>query len=386
MKFPDDVKKIIMRKFQRHHKDWLKLSVSKKNPNNLLVINLDIPTEQKALRQQESVRAWIESWKKCKSTSIIWAERNWRALGTQCVPEKLMLNQPSDAASWIEKTDDWQRAVERYKILIQHWPRLFDVLTKHYSFLADCGEKDFMRLIEMLKWLCANPASGLYPRQIPVTGIDSKWLESHKGLVSDLIAAIHEKNETYFYKACGLKSLPQLIRIRILDLQLRNQLGGLCDISIPLEEAANLNIKPANVFIVENLQTGLAFQDLRGSVVIMGLGYGVDVLGNFPWLTHARSLYWGDIDTHGFAILNRLRKYLPSLETILMDETTLLNHRSLWVKENKPHSSTDLSLLTDSEQKLFYSLKSNVWGQNIRLEQERICWDTAWDAVKAAVG
>ena len=33
------------------------------------------------------------------------------------------------------------------------------------------------------------------------------------------------------------------------------------------------------VFVVENLQTGLAFDDLPEAVVIMRLGYAVDVLG-----------------------------------------------------------------------------------------------------------
>jgi hypothetical protein len=37
----------------------------------------------------------------------------------------------------------------------------------------------------MLIWLCENPGSNLYPRQIPAAGIDSKWLESHKKIIYD---------------------------------------------------------------------------------------------------------------------------------------------------------------------------------------------------------
>jgi len=117
----------------------------------------------------------------------------------------------------------------------------------------------------------------------------------------------------------------------------------------------------------------------------MALGYGVEVLGNIPWLHHARCIYWGDIDTHGFAILNRARTYLPSLETVLMDKQTLLAHRDLWVQEKEQSASFDLSLLTNEEQELFLSLKNNVWGQQVRLEQERICWDTARKAIQAGM-
>ena len=67
-----------------------------------------------------------------------------------------------------------------------------------------------------------------------------------------------------------------------------------------------------------------------------------------------------------------------------MDEETLFAHRQLWVKEEKPSASIELPLLTGDEQKLYNSLKSNIWGQNIRLEQERISWDTAWKAIEHA--
>ena len=381
MKFPDDIRKILMQKFIKCRQGWLKTSMP------AIEINLDIPTEKEAIHLQNDVQTWIAAWRNRHGNgTLVWAERCWRILGTQSVPEKLILNKPEDAASWIGKTDEWSCAVTRYKTLTEKWPALTDILTRHYSFLAGCNETDYSYLVEMLTWINANPNSNLYPRQIPVSGICSKWPEHNKKIVGELAAIINGVNNTDFFKACGLKSPPQLIRIRILDQQLRNKTGGLCDISIPLEEAAGLVIKPATVFIVENLQTGLAFGDLPGSVVIMGLGYGVDVLEKLSWLHNARCFYWGDIDTHGFAILNRARKYLPALESIIMDETTLLNHRQLCVEEKKQHTSDELPLLTNNEQKTFDSLKNNVWGQNIRLEQERVCWEAAWSVIQTATG
>jgi hypothetical protein len=38
-------------------------------------------------------------------------------------------------------------------------------------------------------------------------------------------------------------------------------------------------------------------------------------------------------DTHGFAILDRSRRAVPHLRSVLMDEATLLSHRPLWVQE-----------------------------------------------------
>jgi len=385
LKLPDDIQNIIKRKYQSKHKEWLKATVLNNNSQVLwpLEINLDIPAEQDAFCQQDAVKTWISAWKSWRGKGdIIWTERHWRSLGVQTVPQRLILNEPADVVSWIGESEAWSRVVERYKTLIQRWPVLIDVLPKYYRVLADYDDANFHRITGMLSWILANPNSGLYPRQIPVAGVDSKWLESHKGLVCELVSAIQKTNERDFFKVCGLKPPPQLIHMRILDPEIRNRFGGLGDICAPWEDTANLDIKPAHVFIVENLQTGLAFEDLAGSVVIMALGYNLDVLGRIPWLHHARCVYWGDIDTHGFAILNRARTYLPYLESALMDKQTFFAHRDLWVQEKEQSASSELSLLTNEEQEIFLSLKNNVWGQQIRLEQERICLDAAWEAIK----
>ncbi|MDR0291078.1 MAG: DUF2220 family protein [Treponema sp.] len=350
-----------------------------------LEINLDIPTEQDALRQPDRVREWISVWKAWRgSGTLVWAERHWRSLGTQTVPEKLILESPDDVAKWIDELARWTRAVNRFKSLVQRWPILIDALPKHFNVLTDYDDSDFLNLSEMLSWLCANPRSNLYIRQVPVVGIDSKWLESRKGLVCELFATIQgdTSGERNFFKQCGFKPQPQLIRMRILDKDLRSQFNGLSDVSAPLEEITALDISPAITFIVENIQTALAFNDFKNAVVLMGLGYGVDVLGKIPWLRYTRCIYWGDIDTHGFAILNRARSYLPHLETVLMDEATHLSHRTLWVEEKEQHAAAELPLLTDVEQMLFQSLKNNVWGNHVRLEQERIRWDEAWNVLQ----
>ena len=78
------------------------------------------------------------------------------------------------------------------------------------------------------------------------------------------------------------------------------------------------------------------------SMVIMGLGYSVDVLQEVKLLHDIAIYYWGDIDTDGFAILNRLRKYFPQTQSILMDEPTLLVHENLWGKDEKSKGKKDL--------------------------------------------
>ena len=83
--------------------------------------------------------------------------------------------------------------------------------------------------------------------------------------------------------------------------------------------------------------------------------------------------YWGDIDTYGFHILDRLRALFPSVQSFLMDRQTLLEHRSLWVQESNPYRA-ELSRLVSSEQALYDDLRHNRLGDRVRLEQERISY------------
>ncbi len=151
-------------------------------------------------------------------------------------------------------------------------------------------------------------------------------------------------------------------------------LAGLSDLSVPIEQFAQLDLLLDRVFITENKTNGLAFPQIKNAIVIFGLGYGVQSLKQVHWLNDCRIYYWGDIDTHGFAILSQLRSYFPKVESLLMDQQTLIECRPLWGEEpeNKVHSSDSLAYLSEAELQLYKRLKSAYWQPRIRLEQERV--------------
>jgi hypothetical protein len=51
--------------------------------------------------------------------------------------------------------------------------------------------------------------------------------------------------------------------------------------------------------------------------------YAIDRLGSLPWLREKPLYYWGDIDTHGFAILSRLRRHWEHARSLLMDRVRI---------------------------------------------------------------
>ena len=108
-------------------------------------------------------------------------------------------------------------------------------------------------------------------------------------------------------------------------------------------------------------------------MVVFGLGYGLERLAEVDWLRRVAVHYWGDIDTHGFGILNRLRANLPEARSFLMDRATLQAHRALWGREPADRRYTgDTSRLKRDEYALFEDLLADRDGERVRLEQERI--------------
>jgi len=387
MKLPEDVRRLLSRRYQNQHREWLSAECGESAwPMD---IALGVPTEQAALAQIEGVRTWVRAWQGWQGVgTLVWCERRWKSLGVQRLPEKLVLQSPQEVAAWAGESARWERARLRHQMLTAHWPVLTGHLARHFNVLADYDDPDFQRLMQMLDWIVAHPHSNLYPRQLPIAGLDSKWLEGRKGLLTDLVAAIQEDgvSDLNFHQRCGLKAPPVLVRMRVLDSTLRARIGGIGDITAPVEDLAALDLPASQVLIVENLQTALALSDLPGTVAITALGYSVNVLTHLPWVTCARRMvYWGDLDTHGFAILHRARSYLPELQSILMDQDTLLSHSALWVNEKEQHPASELTLLTRDEQSVYQGLKRQQWGQNIRLEQERIAWSAAWKALQQSI-
>ena len=375
MKLPADVAHLLRRRYEAKHRDWLAA-----DSNSLawpLTIALGTPTETIALRSPEAVRAWAGAWRDWRGEGgLHWSSPRWRVLGTQRLPEKLVLGSAREVAAWVGELERWDRAIARQTALTRRWPQLAGRLGSLFAILADYADADFQRLADVLDWVDRNPASGLYLRQLPIAGLDTKWVESRRQALATLLTCLRDigSNGADFYTLCGLRRLPVQVRVRILDPDLRALTRGMADFIAPVDQIAALDLPASRVLVVENLQSGLALPDMPGTVAVIGLGYSVDLLGQIPWLKQLEAIYWGDLDTHGFAILNRARMYLPRLTSLMMDEATMTSFSALWSKETSQHPGTGLDLLTDAEQAVFLALRNNRWGQNLRLEQERIAW------------
>lgn len=382
---PEAVRDFLARRYRTQHRNWLACDGAWP-----LSISLGVPTQKEASEDPLAVRKWVDAWIAWKGPAeIVWGSRQWPRLGSQRVPTSLVVPSPEAVAALIGEAKRWSVATERYRIMTERWPLLTQVtvLKSKFEMLADYSAEDFERLVSLLEWLVCNPDSKLYLRQLPVSGLDTKWVEQRTTVVADLFRVLRGAPDGGdLHELCGLRKSPNRIRMRILCPALRRAVGGLCDIEAPVEQVAALAVAPAACVIVENLATGIAMPDVDGVVCIMKLGNAVSMLGAIPWFSDIPVVYWGDIDTHGFAILNRARQILPRLQSFLMDEGTLLEHRALCGTEPSQCPDIDLPHLGPAERRVYNGLRSGLWGEQLRLEQERLPWATAMAALRAVLG
>jgi hypothetical protein len=303
-----------------------------------------------------------------------------RRLGAQRLPARIVIETEEDFLRLTGKTAECRRfdellqqteaALPALRPLIQKWPRL---LLDHHA--------EWNRLLLVCRYFLKHPRCGLYPRQLEIPNVDTKFLQAHRAILAELLnhllpepaidRTVDGLSDHGFERRFGLRFESPSIRFRLLDP--RMAITGLTDLSVPLPEFAALSLRPERVYITENKTNGLAFPPCANGMVIFGLGYGIGSLAAVDWLKGCDVRYWGDIDTHGFAILNRLRGFLPQTQSFLMDEPTLQVFKEFWGQEPEDRRFLGaLERLEAPEQALFQALRDNRFGERLRLEQERI--------------
>lgn len=349
---------------------------------------LGVPTEKQVQADIVAARRWVQEWHEFPHHQlVVWVEMNWSCVGTQRVPSKLRCE------SWIDVmrvADQMTKAAcleDRMGRLVQCWvggwqaaPQsdcmaLAAVVRNRIEALLSLSDEDWVRLIGVVDWIAAGNELTPYVRQLPVRGIDTKWLARHLKLVEEIARAVRGPQFSFPLP-------PPSARIRILDSSL--YVSGLSDLKLPLDQMARLPIAPETVIVCENLVSLLTLPSLPSTVGVFGSGYAVSGLSSLPWFADASVLYWGDLDTHGFAILHGFRRAVPHVRSVMMDEETLERHLDLAVEEPAPLLRS-LDMLTEEEQKALARLRRGDPERGIcslRLEQERVEWVWACERLR----
>lgn len=299
--------------------------------------------------------------------TLQWQSIGGRQVGRNRLPVRAVVSSKDQAWALLGVA----ASVRRFEELLaaaQHHPRVREWIVGNPLRALEM-EHQMPQLIAAHEWLDVHRGSFRYLREISAPGVDTKFAERYRPVLAAMLGV--SSTASGFLADLGLRSKPGLVRLRPAP-----SLGlpaPLTELALRSEELAQLTLEPRVAVIVENEISYLSVEVPDDGVVIWGRGFDVDNVGRLRWLADADVLYWGDIDTHGFAILDRLRAWLPRTRSVLMDRETLLAHRERWVSEDRPATSV-LTRLTHDERNLYLELVADGLGQRVRLEQERIDW------------
>ena len=378
MRSPTDLADWAARKFASGHRRWIAASREEGSGDGgqRLAFPTDAPSESVVASDPAAAATWVQAWAAFErgappGVTVEWTTRRWLGFGEQRLPVRVRVASAAAVASLAGEADAWQSLSDRVDQLRAAWPELAglsDALPGVAGSLARLAAPELPRLIAVVNWFLANPDSGLLARQLPIEGVDTKWLERHGDIVRRLTEALSGN------PGLGLRVEPRRFRLRVLDG------SGLTDFTAAAADLGALDLRPACVLIVENQACVSPLPHLPGVVAVHGQGLAAPELAIVPWIHRSRILYWGDLDSHGIRILGMVRQVLPQVESILMDRGTLERFAALANREPAPYRGT-VGHLTPDENDVLGLLR----GNDLRLEQERIPWDYAVERLEVAL-
>ena len=373
---PDVLKAQLMRLWERGE---LLRDVVSGHDRFPLRLALKTPSSAQITDQFNVVREWVAELAGMKFVRVEWQTVRHRVHGTQKLPACVWVETCEEALTWLGKRKDHDRFSALVSVTRQTHAALLPWLEKRPLHALELSA-EWPGLLAVVEWMVEHPRPGIYLRQVDLPGIHSKFIETHRGVLAELLdlalpadaVDTRKMGISQFPARYGFLEKPTRIRFRVLDPTLRFVPGSDCpDVTLDAVSFSLLDLNIRRVFITENETNFLAFPPVQNAIVIFGAGYGWDALACSQWLNNCAIHYWGDIDTHGFGILDQLRNHFEHVTSFLMDKATLEAHAPFWGHEANPLRA-DLHRLTPEESALYDDLRDNRIRAGLRLEQEYI--------------
>lgn len=361
------------------------------------IISFRKPTAKEWLDSFTELRKAVESLESrsklvCGSGySISLREVAHQKLGRLRVPETIAFDSIDDLAACADKIETLKIFRHSVDLLRSIEPRLIAWLADYPHKALDNATR-LPQLLAITKHFQANPRPNRFARELGIPGVDSKFIEDNRVVLSEWLdrllpsesieSSVRGQADHGFERRYGLRFEEPLIRFRWLDCS--KAPGGIDDAAIPLSNLMTYAPPCSRVIVTENKVNFLTLPECPDTLAIFGRGYAVDLLRHIPWLANRPLHYWGDLDTHGFSILNRLRQYVPHVQSLLMNRDTLMDHRDLWTEEPSDNRALyDLINLDPLEKALHDDLRNDRLGYCVRLEQERISYPHVQNTITA---
>lgn len=358
---------------ERHYKTYLKRVVEdlpfeaielrggKSRPETTIQLAEDIKQFQAFEKRAEKSKGW----------SIKWEDWNSKKLGKQKWPSSISIETEDDYLYLIKKGEEVSQFKRQLEELIRWKKEIRSFLLVRTNAVLEY-QSIWNDICNVVDYLIQNDVEGYYIRSLPLP-VHTKFIENNKAFIYSLLK--HFSPERYpeetirFETALGLKEKQHVYTMRWLDDNLAtkymhgHEVFGLSTVGL---RAVDWEVE--ELWLVENETNLFLLPNRKGALVLFSKGHAVTQLFNIPLLGRTKLVYWGDLDEHGFIMLNSFRKNYNHAKSIFMDQNTVEYHRSEMLTQPEKYKIRSLEYLSIDENEAFQTLLSI----NGRIEQEKL--------------
>ena len=375
MKAPDELADLLARQWHNADKREHRLIDPQAWP-----IQLTIGRPPPALFAQHTaqVREHIARWRGVTVGEVQWQDTTFRSAAA---PVSLPLHwQISSPEQWAQASDDAQVQLELQRLLylLDHVdPRFHPLLIRQRGLWRDRNDEEVKQAAALALALEPGLAAGRPLRSLALAGIDSKFFERNRGLVTSLLDIRFDGQVSQL----GLNSFLDAADEGdhwLLVAPLSPGLLPFAQQRVRGRELLDTPLPAKRILLIENDRCLHLLPTLPDTIAVLGSGLDLAWL-RADWLRLCRVGYWGDMDTWGLRMLARARNLQPHLAPLLMERSVFDQYAAaVAVPEPITAGPTPPHGLTDHEHAFYQHLLGLSKG---RIEQEFLPKDTVVHAL-----
>jgi hypothetical protein len=344
-----------------------------------IALGIGRPTAAELTHQIDRVRDHLQRWRAVTIGQVAWEPVNFRSASEPViVPVSWQLHRP---AEWATATGDPSVDAEfaRLQRLLHAIDSRFHRLIVRQPFLTeDKRIADVVAAAKVALELTPGCACGRPLRALSVGGIDTKFFERHRTLMTQLLDVLFDGEVDNLGLEGFLGALDDTDHW-LLIAPLERGLLPFRQLRVRTKELMDATLPGSRVLVVENESSLYQLPQVSDTVAILGAGLDLGWL-EAPGFDGKQLAYWGDLDTWGLQMLATARGYRPQLRALLMTRDIFDAYAALSaVAEPSPAAESPPMALTESESMLYCHMLTLERG---RLEQEFLPADQVHHAVE----
>jgi hypothetical protein len=336
------------------------------------------PSPSVFTRHTAEVREHIARWRAVAVGEVQWQDIAFRSAAEPVsLPHQWLLGSPEE---WAAASGDAQVQLElqRLRYLLERVnPCFHRLLIRQRALWRDRNDDEVVQATALTFALEPGIAAGRPLRALALAGIDSKFMERHRALVTALLDIRFDGQASQI----GLNSFLDAAdegEHWLLVVPLSPGLLPFAQQRVRARELRDTPLPASRILLIENDRCLHLLPTLPDTIAVLGSGLDLAWL-SADWLRECNLGYWGDMDTWGLRMLARARQLQPRLTPLLMDQPLFDAFvDALAVAEPINAGLLPPDGLTEIEQAFYRHLLDQAKG---RIEQEFLPQSTVIDVM-----